>query len=277
MGVPNLPAAVAGRADSFAVSRLRNVKLVVKQADVPIAAWQDGFGELVSGPRGDVSRPIGTALRGVADLGRVSSGDAVEAGYPAGALGGALHDVARLVRADAGLRVATVDFGGWDLHAGAGRAGDGPMHDNLLELSRALAAFGAELDDDFGRVTLVTLTEFGRRAAENGSGGTDHGVAGAALVLGGAVRGARPRPVAGPGRRPARGRRPRGHHRPPVDPRRGPRHPARRDRPARGVPRLHAEGRRRGASALRTHRRGAYQSFAASALAAVDPAWRRRD
>jgi uncharacterized protein (DUF1501 family) len=191
VGVPHLPAAVAGPGDPFAVSRLRNVRLVVKQADVPIAAWQDGFGELVRGPRGEVTRPIGTALTGVADLGRVSSGDAVEAGYPAGALGEALHDVARLVRADAGLRVATVDFGGWDLHAGAGRAGDGPMHDNLLELSRALAAFGAELDDDFGRVTLVTLTEFGRRAAENGSGGTDHGVAAAALVLGGTVRGGR--------------------------------------------------------------------------------------
>ena len=191
VGVPNLPAAVAGPGDPFAVSRLRNVKLVVKQADVPIAAWQDGFGELVRGPRGEVTRPIGTALTGVADLGRVSSGDAVEAGYPAGALGEALHDVARLVRADAGLRVATVESGGWDLHAGAGRAGEGPMHDSLLELSRGLAAFAAELDDDFGRVTLVTLTEFGRRAAENGSGGTDHGLAGASLVLGGAVRGGR--------------------------------------------------------------------------------------
>jgi len=191
VGVPNLPAAVAGRGDPFAVSRLGSVKVVVKQADVPIAAWQDGFGELLRGPRAELSRPAAAALRGVADLGRAGSGTAVEAGYPAGALGEALHDVARLVRADAGLRVATVDSRGWDLHAGAGRAGDGPMHDNLLELSRALAAFGAELDDDFGRVTLVTLTEFGRRAAENGSGGTDHGVAAAALVLGGTVRGGR--------------------------------------------------------------------------------------
>jgi len=191
VGVPHLPAAVAGPGDPFAVSRLRNVRLVVKQADVPIAAWQDGFGELVRGPRGELSRPAAAALRGVADLGRAGSGTAAEAGYPAGALGEALHDVARLMRADAGLRVATLDSRGWDLHAGAGRAGEGPMHDNLLELSRALAAFGAELRDDFGRVTLVTLTEFGRRAAENGSGGTDHGLASAALVLGGAVRGGR--------------------------------------------------------------------------------------
>jgi uncharacterized protein (DUF1501 family) len=191
VGVPNLPAAVAGPSDPFAVSRLRNVKLVVKQADVPIAAWQDGFGELLRGPRGEVTRPAVAALRGVADLRGITSGDAVEAGYPAGALGEAMHDVARLVRADAGLSVATVESGGWDLHAGAGRAGDGPMHDNLLELSRALAAFAAELEDDFGRVTLVTLTEFGRRAAENGSGGSDHGLAGASLVLGGAVRGGR--------------------------------------------------------------------------------------
>jgi uncharacterized protein (DUF1501 family) len=54
-----------------------------------------------------------------------------------------------------------------------------------------VAAFAAELGDGLGRVTLVTLTEFGRRAAENGSGGTDHGLGSAVLVLGGGVRGGR--------------------------------------------------------------------------------------
>ena len=156
-------------------------------------------------------------------------------------------------RTGAGLRVAAVETGGWDLHAGAGRADGGPMRDRLQELGQALAAFANELGGDFGRVTVVTVSEFGRRAAENGR--VRHRPrARHARPWCSAARSAAAgsRPVAGPRPRPARGRRPRGHHGLPVGARRGPRHPARRDRPARRVPRLHAEGRRRGASATLT-------------------------
>lgn len=109
--------------------------------------------------------------------------------YPEGDLGLALSDIARLVKSGAGLRVATVDVGGWDLHSHAGQVDQGDMTSHLKGLGDALAAFGADLGDQLGDVTVVTMSEFGRRVAENGSGGTDHGRGNAMLLLGGSVAG----------------------------------------------------------------------------------------
>jgi uncharacterized protein (DUF1501 family) len=169
------------------------MKLGVDENVVPLAAWQRAVSQLHAGARAEVARPTALALRAVDGLRGLSGqpDDAVAAGYPGGRLGEALHDVARLVKARLGLRVAAVESGGWDLHAGAGTADAGAMRDRLFELAQALVAFANELAEDFGRVTLVTVSEFGRRAAENGSAGTDHGRGTAALVLGGSVRGGR--------------------------------------------------------------------------------------
>jgi uncharacterized protein (DUF1501 family) len=66
------------------------------------------------------------------------------------------------------------------------------MHTHLAELAAALAAFATDLGaDGLANVTLLTLSEFGRRVAENGSRGVDHGHGNAMLVLGGGVRGGR--------------------------------------------------------------------------------------
>jgi uncharacterized protein (DUF1501 family) len=70
-----------------------------------------------------------------------------------------------------------------------GGVNNGWMHDHLTELSGSLAAFAADLGPRIADVTLVTLTEFGRRVEENGSGGTDHGFGQVVLALGGGVRG----------------------------------------------------------------------------------------
>lgn len=113
------------------------------------------------------------------------------ASYPATGLGRALADVARLVRAGQGLQAACVDLGDWDMHSGLGRDGTGWMADQAAELAVCLAAFAADLGPDLGRVCLVTLSEFGRRAAENGSGGVDHGFGNCMLVMGGGVVGGR--------------------------------------------------------------------------------------
>ena len=76
------------------------------------------------------------------------------------------------------------------------------MHDHLTELSAGAARVRAPTSaPSMANVTLVTLTEFGRRVEENGSGGTDHGFGQAVLMLGGGVNGgAGPRRVARPGR-----------------------------------------------------------------------------
>ena len=109
--------------------------------------------------------------------------------YPDSDLGAALADVARLVRAGNGLQAACVDLGDWDMHSGLGRAGAGWMADQAGELAAALVAFATDLGTDLGRVTLLTMSEFGRRAKENGSGGVDHGFGNAMLVLGGGIVG----------------------------------------------------------------------------------------
>lgn len=96
-----------------------------------------------------------------------------------------LKTLAQLIKMDIGLRIATVDYGGWDTHIGqAGRFA------NLTDgLSRGLSAFWADLGPYQDRVTIVAMSEFGRRLKSNDSGGTDHGHGNMMLVLGGGVKG----------------------------------------------------------------------------------------
>lgn len=104
--------------------------------------------------------------------------------YPATPFGAELMEIAQLVKADLGLRAACVDLGGWDHHEGEA----GEIAPLLDELARAVLAFDTDLGAARrGRVTLVTVTEFGRRAKENASAGTDHGSAYAMLVYGGGL------------------------------------------------------------------------------------------
>jgi uncharacterized protein (DUF1501 family) len=111
--------------------------------------------------------------------------------YPATELGAALRDVARLIKAKSGLVTAAVDCGDWDMHNALGTAVKGKrMYDNLMGLSTALAAFVADLGPDgMASVTVVTISEFGRRVKENASHGTDHGHGNAMMLLGGGIRG----------------------------------------------------------------------------------------
>jgi uncharacterized protein (DUF1501 family) len=110
---------------------------------------------------------------------------AVENGatYPTTAFAGQMKEVAQLIKADIGLRVVCCDIGGWDSHAGQSAMLD-PLFDDL---GGTLAAFDQDLGARMSRVSLLTITDFGRRAGENGSGGTDHGTAQAMLLMGGGL------------------------------------------------------------------------------------------
>ncbi len=108
-------------------------------------------------------------------------------GYPDHPAAHHLRESIRVLRAGLGVRVATIDFDGWDTHF---------FQDQNLPrlagvLGESLAAARRDLGDDLGRVAIVVMTEFGRRAYENGSLGTDHGRGSVMFVLGGAVRGGR--------------------------------------------------------------------------------------
>lgn len=107
--------------------------------------------------------------------------------YPTSELGRGLKQVACLLRARVGLEVACLDRGGWDTHIAQGGS-VGWMALQLADVAQSLAAFARDLKDQMQRVTVVVMSEFGRRAGENSGLGTDHGRAGAMMVWGG-VRG----------------------------------------------------------------------------------------
>jgi len=108
--------------------------------------------------------------------------------YPASQFGQRLKQIAQLIKADVGLEVAFADVGGWDTHVNQGGA-TGQLATRLDDFARSVAALVADLGDRMADVTILTMSEFGRTARQNGNGGTDHGHAGALFVIGGGVKG----------------------------------------------------------------------------------------
>lgn len=112
--------------------------------------------------------------------------------YPNTQLGRALKQIAQMIKAGVGLEVAFAEAGGWDTHTNQG-LGNNPSQGQLANLLRdfggAIAAFGTDLGKRMDDVVLITMSEFGRTARENGSRGTDHGHANAMFVLGNTVKG----------------------------------------------------------------------------------------
>lgn len=116
-------------------------------------------------------------------LGEADPGPAAE--YPKTPLSQPLRQLARLIKADIGLRIGCLDAGGWDTHV----AQPARLEGGLRGLAESLAAFQRDLGRRASDVMLIAATEFGRTVRQNGANGTDHGHASVALVLGGGVHG----------------------------------------------------------------------------------------
>lgn len=110
------------------------------------------------------------------------------AAYPDTDFGSGLRQIAMLIRAQVGLEVAAIDLGGWDTHFAQG-TNDGHMPGLLTELAAGMSALYTDLTAVRSRLTVVVMTEFGRRLRENGSLGTDHGHGGLMMLMGGNVVG----------------------------------------------------------------------------------------
>ena len=110
------------------------------------------------------------------------------ADYPKTPFGSNLKQIAQLMKASLGVEAAFSDIGGWDTHQNQG-SNQGQLANRLREFSDTIAAFWKDMGDDAANITLVTMSEFGRTARQNGTGGTDHGHANVMFVLGGQVRG----------------------------------------------------------------------------------------
>ena len=110
------------------------------------------------------------------------------ANYPKGRFGDSLRQLAQLIKANLGVQVAFADIGGWDHHVNEG-ATEGQLANVLNDFSQSLAAFWTDLGDLGEDTVVVTMSEFGRTARENGNRGTDHGHANVMFVLGGPIKG----------------------------------------------------------------------------------------
>ncbi len=102
-----------------------------------------------------------------------------------GGLGRRLRQVAQLIKANVGIEVAFADIGGWDHHANE----NNQLPTVLNEFGGSLAAFARDMGDRMSDIVVVTMSEFGRTAAESGNAGTDHGHGGVMMVMGGPVKG----------------------------------------------------------------------------------------
>lgn len=111
--------------------------------------------------------------------------------YPTNSFGNALKLLAQMIKLEVGLRIATVDYGGWDTHEGQGDGGNVNTYFGGLvgALARGLHAFYNDLPAYADRLTIVVMSEFGRRLGVNASYGTDHGHGGVMMVLGGKTNG----------------------------------------------------------------------------------------
>ena len=110
--------------------------------------------------------------------------------YPNGRFGQSMRQIARLIKSDVGVELAFAEIEGWDTHVNEGGA-TGQLANRLRELGAGLDAFYRDLGHRLEDTVVVTMSEFGRTARENGNRGTDHGHANVMFVLGGKVRGGR--------------------------------------------------------------------------------------
>ena len=113
---------------------------------------------------------------------------AAGADYPNSEFGNNMKQIAQLLKADLGVEAAFTDVTGWDTHQNQGSV-NGQLANRLGDFSNAIAAFWRDMGDEAANITVVTMSEFGRTAHENGTGGTDHGHANAMFVLGASVKG----------------------------------------------------------------------------------------
>jgi uncharacterized protein (DUF1501 family) len=118
------------------------------------------------------------------------TGDGAMGGRGGQAVAPLASAAARFLASPAGPRVAVLDVGGWDTHANQGGA-QGALALRLRGLDAGLELLKAELGEHWQSTSVLVVTEFGRTVAANGTRGTDHGTAGCAFLVGGAVAGGR--------------------------------------------------------------------------------------
>ena len=187
----NLPRMLQGSTGAIAIPDLRQFKVQ------PQSAAMAGVAEV--GFEAMYSQSVDRALRGTG----AETFEAIDmlrkidttkyppengAQYPKSAVGQRLQQIGVMIKANIGAEVLFLDCGGWDNHVNEGGA-QGQLANLLRDLGQSLAAFHQDMGDRMADIVVVTMSEFGRTAKENGNRGTDHGHANCMFVMGGDVKG----------------------------------------------------------------------------------------
>jgi uncharacterized protein (DUF1501 family) len=180
---PQTPRMLAGAASTLSLSSIEEFRLRNQNAGAALQKLYANSSDPLFRQGGNSLFDALTRLRAVESKIPPSA-----ASYPAGRFGNGLRQIARLIKADVGLEIAFTEIEGWDTHVAEGGS-TGQLANRLRDLGAGLAAFHQDLGDRMEDVVLVTMSEFGRTARENGNRGTDHGHANVMFVIGGSVRG----------------------------------------------------------------------------------------
>lgn len=174
------PALAMGNASEFTVA---DMSARTSFEELYAAAQQD---KALRGTANEAFDAMKTLARKTSGTYRPANG----ATYPRSPFGQAMQEIARLAKSDVGLEIAFAESTQWDHHVNEGAA-QGQIANRLDDFSRGIAALAHDLGDRMADTVILTMSEFGRAVAENGSRGTDHGHGNAMFVIGGGVKGGR--------------------------------------------------------------------------------------
>jgi uncharacterized protein (DUF1501 family) len=187
----SLPRVLAGPAPAVAVSNVNGFGIAGGPAAAPLGnTFEAMYAQSVDSVLHGTGSETFEAVRMLKATDPQHYTPLAGANYPKGRFGDALRQTAQLVKANLGVQVAFTDIGGWDHHVNEGAA-EGQLANVLNEFAQSIAAFWIDLGPLAAETVIVTMSEFGRTARENGNRGTDHGHANVMFVLGGPVRGGR--------------------------------------------------------------------------------------
>jgi uncharacterized protein (DUF1501 family) len=186
---PQLPRTLQGLAPALAIGQIDRFGIRAGQnTEMVQSSFESEYRAAADRALNTTSREAFNAIRMLKDIDPQRYAPANSARYPSSPYGAALRQIAQLVKANVGLEVAFAESGNWDHHANEGSA-TGLIANRLDDFGRGLEALVRDLGDRMADVAILTMSEFGRAVAENGSRGTDHGHGNAMMVIGGGVRG----------------------------------------------------------------------------------------
>jgi uncharacterized protein (DUF1501 family) len=190
---PNLPRMLQGNTGAIAIPDLRQFKVQPQSAamaNVAEGGFEAMYAQTVDQALHGTGRETFEAIDMLRKIDTSKYPPENGATYPRSAVGQRLQQISQMIKANIGVEVLFLDCGGWDNHVNEGGA-QGQLANLLRDLGQSLAAFHQDMGDRMGDIVVVTMSEFGRTAKENGNRGTDHGHANCMFVMGGDVKGGR--------------------------------------------------------------------------------------